>query len=361
MTDELRIWALDESGEVTPVQPTDRAQTEALLEDSLVKEPGMLMPGLELVGRQTRLAGGPLDLLGVDEEGSLVVFELKRGSLTRDAVTQVIDYCSSLDAMTDSDLALHIAERSGNLGIASIEDFEEWYAQRFNQPIELLRPTRMALVGLGADENATRMVNYLRDKGVSIALMAFYGYRHNGQTLLARQVQAEPESAEPVKGSRSRQERREARRAAAAEHIAELGMQDFWGEVIAAVEQTGPYKEVRPRKDGFTFYRRSIRLPNNVSAFNTPQSVRFTLDGEVRITFFPVSVHLCKAKFQEAEQVIPFRQEPPSNAPTTNEVEEQRFCVLSRDGWATHREKLIALVSDVYEAWSVAARSMGEE
>ena len=361
MTDELRIWALGGAGEVTPVQPTDRAQTEALLEDTLVKEPGMLMPGLELVGRQTPLAGGPLDLLGVDRDGILVVFELKRGSLTRDAVTQVIDYCSSLDAMTDSDLALHIAERSGNLGIAEIEDFEEWYDQRFTQPIESLRPTRMALVGLGADENAIRMVNYLRDKGVSIALMTFYGYRHNGQTLLARQVQAEPESVEPVKGSRSRQERSEAKRAAAAERIAELGMQDFWDEVVAAAEQPGRYASKRHLKDGITFYRQFIRLPDHDSGFNAPLSARFTENGEVRITFFPVSVHLCKSGFQEAEQVIPFRQEPPSNAPTTNEILAQWFCVLSRDGWAEHKEKLIALVSDVYEAWSAAARSMGDE
>lgn len=360
MTDELRIWVLDGAGEATLVEPTSRAQTEELLEDTLAKEPGMLMPGLELVGRQIPTAGGPLDLLGVDREGSLVVFELKRGALTRDAVTQVIDYCSSLDVMTDSDLALHIAERSGNLGIAAIEDFEEWYAQRFNQPIELLRPTRMALVGLGADENAIRMVNYLRDKGVSIALMTFYGYQHNGQTLLARQVQAEPDGAETVKGSRSRQERREARRAAAAERIAGLGMQDFWGAVVAAVEQTGRYT-AHPLKDGFTFYRGGIRLPEHNPRFNAPLSVRFTDKGEIRITFFPIAIHLCRAEFQEAEQTISFQRETPRNTPPTNEVEEQWFCALNRDGWAMHKEQLIALVSDVYEAWSEAAQSMGEE
>ncbi len=361
MTDELQIWALDGAGEATQVAQMNRAESELALEETLVNNPEMLMPDLELVGRQTPTAGGPLDLLGVDREGSLVVFELKRGALTRDAVTQVIDYCSSLDAMADSDLALHIAERSGNLGIASIEDFEEWYAQRFNQPIELLRPTRMALVGIGADENAIRMVNYLRDKGVSIALMTFYGYQHNGQTLLARQVQAEPESAEPVKGSRSRQERREARRAAAAERIAGLGMQDFWDEVVAAFEQTGRYASKRPLTDGFTFSRRTIRLPDYNWGYNAPLSVRFTSDERVRITFFPISVHLCKAQFEEAKQVINFQQERPSNASTTNEVKEQWHCALDRDGWATHKEQLIALVSDVYKAWSDAARSMGEE
>ena len=58
----------------------------------------MLMPGLKLVGRQTPTEGGPLDLLGVDEDGRLVVFELKREMLSREAVAQVIDYASYLDS-----------------------------------------------------------------------------------------------------------------------------------------------------------------------------------------------------------------------------------------------------------------------
>ena len=39
----------------------------------------MLMPGLQLVGRQLTTANGSLDLLGIDSEGRLVVFELKPG------------------------------------------------------------------------------------------------------------------------------------------------------------------------------------------------------------------------------------------------------------------------------------------
>ena len=60
----------------------------------------MLERGLRLVGRQTLMTGGGyLDLLAVDGNGRLVVFELKRGFLSRDAVAQVIDYASDLNAM----------------------------------------------------------------------------------------------------------------------------------------------------------------------------------------------------------------------------------------------------------------------
>ena len=87
------------------------------------------MPGLTLVGRQTPTEGGPLDLLGVDSDGKLAVFELKRGTLSRDAVAQIIDYASDLDSMELGALAEHISERSGEHGIAKIDDFEEWYNQ----------------------------------------------------------------------------------------------------------------------------------------------------------------------------------------------------------------------------------------
>ena len=70
--------------------------------------------------------GGPLDLLGVEPDGRLNVFELKRGTLSRDAVAQVIDYSSDLEDMDAESLYRHIAEESGNLGVQPIGDFEEW-------------------------------------------------------------------------------------------------------------------------------------------------------------------------------------------------------------------------------------------
>ena len=65
----------------TPLNTTNQMETEGLLEDILTANPDMLEEGLQLVGRQTSTAGGPLDLLGVDSDGSWLCFELKRGTL----------------------------------------------------------------------------------------------------------------------------------------------------------------------------------------------------------------------------------------------------------------------------------------
>lgn len=194
--EELKIWTVTADGgqEASELETTRKTETEELLEDILTKNPNMLENGLELVGRQTNTAGGPLDLLGVDSEGRLVVFELKRGTLNRDAVAQVIDYASSLAAMDLDSLYRHIAEQSGNLGIQKIDDFEQWYDKNYSDPDhdpDSLMPPRIVLVGLGVDDTTARMVNYLADGGIDVSLLTFHGFKRGSDTLLARNVEVD--------------------------------------------------------------------------------------------------------------------------------------------------------------------------
>ena len=141
--EDIQIWSIDGS-QVSQLEPSSRMESERLLEETLVSNQGLLLEDLTLVGRQTPTEGGPLDLLGVDGDGRLVVFELKRGTLSRDAVAQVIDYASDLDRMDLIDLSNHISERSGEHSIEKIEDFQDWYNQGFGE-LESLKPLRMFL------------------------------------------------------------------------------------------------------------------------------------------------------------------------------------------------------------------------
>ena len=122
MSEELRIWRVSSAREVEPLSPFSEMPSEWEFEELLVGNPELLERGLRLVGRQTRTRTGWLDLLAVDADGRLVVFELKRGTLAREAVTQVLDYASDLDAMDSSELAEHIADRSGTGGVQRIRE-----------------------------------------------------------------------------------------------------------------------------------------------------------------------------------------------------------------------------------------------
>ena len=214
--DEVKIWALDGDSSVVPLASKGRTETESLLEETLVRNPDLLIPGLRLVGRQTPTDGGPLDLLGVDEDGRLVVFELKRGTLSRDAVAQIIDYASDLDNKTDVALAEHIAANSGVGGIDHIEDFEEWYGENTEgQSLDSLRPLRLFLIGLGADDRTERMVRFLAENtGMDISLLTFHGFAYDGKTLLAKQVEVEAATDAAPRRSRPYVSRAEKKRAA---------------------------------------------------------------------------------------------------------------------------------------------------
>ena len=183
--EDIEIWAIEDASTLLPLGKAQQMESEELLEDMLVKNPNLLMAGLRLVGRQTPAAGGQLDLLGVDGAGKLVVFELKRGTLSRDAVAQIIDYASDLESMSTEELASHISERSGTSGIEKIDDLEEQVGF-----LDDLKPIRLFLVGLGVDDSTSRMVEYLSERSVDISLVTFHGFVHDGKTFLAKQVQA---------------------------------------------------------------------------------------------------------------------------------------------------------------------------
>ena len=348
MANELEIWSLEGGGDVTQVVQVERTESELELEDALFKNPDMLMPGLKLIGRQTPTSGGPLDLLGLDGDGKLVVFELKRGSLTREAVTQIIDYVSSLESMNDDELVEHIEDQSqGKSGIEPIEKFRDWYEERYERELSL-RPVQMTLVGLGVDARATCIVEFLAKQGMPISMLTFHGYHHDGKVFLAKQVQTERAVAERVRSQSNRddRERKERFEKDLDERIAKSGIDDFWGEVLEAFPG-------RPHvvKNGFNFSNGHMKLPDHGKGFNIALSIRLIEEGRIRIIFSPASIHLCRQEFDDSQ--IDFNEES-TRAPLTNDIKKQRFLDLDYAKWQNHKEDLIKLADAVDKAWREA-------
>ena len=345
MKDDIKIWEIDSSSKAAvPVALTNRMETEHLFEEVLAKNPDMLTPGLTLVGRQTPVEGGSLDLLGVDEDGRLVVFELKREKLTRDAVAQVIDYCSYLESLGETELANYITNHSGNNGVEKIDDLESWYGDRQGKQLISLRPTRMVLVGLGADARAYRMVEFLTQSGVDISLLTFHGYQCGDKMLLAKQVQRSIETRDV--NSRPRQSDAERRRAHT-ERATDLEMENLWKDAVKALAIAA---NSQATSVGITFYQPKITLPDDANVSGS-HSVTIDQRGMIRVTFYPGAVHVCLEKFQEMRKTIPFQFEKPPNAPTTKLVSEQWYCLLDEKKWEMHKESLTALANDVHDAW----------
>ena len=120
---EMAIWRMTENGPV-PLQFRS-LDLERRLEDMIVADPSLTGMEVLVVGRQVHTGfGGNIDVLAVDVEGRLHVFELKRDRTPRDVVAQVLDYGSWVRELTLEDVATISAEQhDGNFDEAFVERF----------------------------------------------------------------------------------------------------------------------------------------------------------------------------------------------------------------------------------------------
>jgi len=347
MTEELRLWSIGDSGAVVPLAPLQRMPTEMALEELLVRNPEMLGSGLKLVGRQTRTQGGWLDLLAVDPDGRLVVYELKRGTLTRDAVTQVLDYASDLDSLSASDLAEHIAKRSGNDGIQGIDDFEQWYVENFGgDDLSRLLPPRMVLVGLGVDPVAERMAKFVSGGPVDLSVVTFHGFLRGEEKLLARQIEVEPGRPEPgpQRPSATVDERRQALR----QYLASSGYEALFDRIRNDIRELLPERGVRerPRTKGIGF---QLTEPDGLAGWKNYFGVYAGYrESNWSISILPQAIHWGGDALEVLRTSVQLHEWPHVNGAWVCDFE-------SEEEWAEHRGALLEFVKS-----AIANRSNGD-
>jgi hypothetical protein len=249
--EEIRLWKVNgpkDSPTITDISSVAQTQTEEMLEEILVKSPNLLSGGLKLVGRQIETRGGPLDLLGVDEDGRLVVFELKRGLLTREAVAQIVDYASYLAELSPTDINSLITSSSGKLGIERIHDFASWYEVEFGKSLNTIGNPKMVLVGLGVDDRARRMVEFLANGDIEMSLITFHGFNVGSEVFLARQIEvAQKQIADSSKASKATNLQKLLKR------IKTSGVESYFDKAASLIRSAlSPYEW--PNQTGYSYF-----------------------------------------------------------------------------------------------------------
>ena len=340
--EDIKLWELGGT-QAKPLGLNNRLESEGFFEDTLVKNPNLLIDGVTLVGRQTPTDGGRLDLLGVDSDGRLVVFELKRGTLSRDAVAQIIDYASDLDRLDLDALADRISERSGAHDIDKIENFQEWYSEGFGT-LESLKPLRMFLVGLGADDRTERMVRFLaQNSGMDISLLTFHAFDYDGKTILAKQVEVEA-TDEPSRRPKRRRRTKEELNRNFDEKTTNFGVRDLVDEIRGMFKENWPPSTERTDRWGL---RIQLSQGGSLKQFARIDAWR---EETISIVFFARAKALCLDEFREPVRkighiTIPRNQEPLDDPKTEIHLH------LTPQEWETHKESLTALVQSIYAAW----------
>lgn len=346
MRSNIRLWSIDESLENATELTEDKwTESEEVLEELLVRNPEVLMPGLNLIARQAPTGSGVLDLLGIDVNGRMIVFELKKGKSARDSVAQIIDYTSFLDSLGEESIANYLAEHSGGNFIEKIDDFENWYEERYVNSEVKLRPARMMLVSFDVDIATQRMVEFLNERGVAIEIQTLSKYEGENEILL---VSHHDKSMNAKIGTKKVEPSDEEKIGALSARADKLGVGIYWKSVVNALD-IGNFS-IAPKKLGITFWRKgNMKLSEEGGVFRAAYSVLLEDNGEVKVTFFPVSVDLCFDSFKNSS--VPFKQEQSPNAPTTEEVKYQSYCIFDEKRWDIHKEEVSRLAADVSSAW----------
>ena len=98
MTTEIGVWEIIngrlESVDISLAQAGRREVED--LEKWIKDNPIILGQDILIIGEQVRTKSGPLDLLGIDKSGNLVIIELKRDRLPREVIAQALDYVSDI-------------------------------------------------------------------------------------------------------------------------------------------------------------------------------------------------------------------------------------------------------------------------
>jgi len=179
-------------------------EKEAVLEDHIAQAISILDERWMLIGRQVHTDHGKfIDLLAVDEAGTLVIIELKKNMTPREVVAQTLDYAAWVETLEPERIAdiwrAYVDRWKNGLGAQSLD---EAFQQRFNtalSEVELNGAHRMVIVAARLDDSTERIVSYLADRGIPLNAVFFEVFTDGTQRFLSRVWFNDPmEGLDPV-------------------------------------------------------------------------------------------------------------------------------------------------------------------
>jgi len=189
MTTEIKVWQIV-NGNLEVIESKmiemGRKETEDL-EKWIKSSPLILGQEILIIGEQVPTKSGRIDFLGIDKSGNLIIIELKRDMLPRDALTQAIDYASDISSWDVDKISEVCTKYTG-------QRLEDYLSENFEgvdlEDLLINESQRILLVGFSIEESLQRMVEWLSNNyDVSInAVILKYIKTKSGDELIARTV-----------------------------------------------------------------------------------------------------------------------------------------------------------------------------
>jgi hypothetical protein len=200
------IWRVGDK--LTPLI-NSKLPSEDHLEEFIGDDISILEPDWMLIGRQVRTAFGKvIDLLALDEEGSVIVIELKKHQTERSVTAQTLDYGSWVQSLDQEDLSGifmdYQARYHKGQATLTLEDAFKAKYHGFDYPgLEGTVGSAHQLVVVAAEMDASteRIITYLREIwDIPIRAVFFRVYKDNSTLYLSRHWLKEEEPSIKIGG-----------------------------------------------------------------------------------------------------------------------------------------------------------------
>ncbi len=189
MSTEIKTWEILD-GSLIPINTSlteDNKKEQEHLEKWIKTKPEILGNDILIIGEQVYTKSGPLDFLGIDNNGNLVIIELKRDKLARVVLAKAIDYASDLANWDIEKISETCMSYTGN----SLEDYISGNFENIEiDDLTINQSQRIMLIGFAIEESLGRMIEWLStnfDMSVN-AVILNYAKTSNGSELLSRTV-----------------------------------------------------------------------------------------------------------------------------------------------------------------------------
>ena len=207
MAEEVRIWQVDNGDALTEIKRS-KLDLEARIEKWISDDISLLSPHLLVIGQQVETASGNfIDLLCLDDIGSVVIVELKRDKTSREVTAQALDYASWVKSLDFDDIDA-IATR-----YLKGETLKAAFQARFgiDLPEAINEHHAMRVVASEIDDSTERIIHYLAETyGVDINAVRFQFFQgRDGRQFLVRTFTVGPEVVEGSHTKRTRHTTRE--------------------------------------------------------------------------------------------------------------------------------------------------------
>ena len=198
---EMGLWRIDPSLRKIELGGFD---LEERLEEILSADISMVSPNWMVIGRQVRTTSDRyVDLLCIDRDGNLVVVELKRKSMEREIIAQVLDYGSWAHTLKEEDIVrIFDAYRKKYFPSQAAVPIDKAFCTHFSvkeMPEELNELHELVIVGAEFSAPTERIVNYLAaTHKVKINAVFFRVFKDGDREYIARVWLRDPTSIDAV-------------------------------------------------------------------------------------------------------------------------------------------------------------------